>query len=179
MTDGRIPYTYCPHCRAGLRDEFVFGRTRSVCPECGFVHFRDPKVGAGVLAERDGTVVLVRRAVLPALGAWCLPSGFVEYDEGPEQAAIREFREETGLEVRLTNLLDVRQYQNDARGPGVVILYRWQVVGGEPIPGDDASEVGFFGPNELPEDIAFATHRRVLAHWQEEVGRNGYSISNT
>ena len=171
MIDGRAPYTYCPHCRAELIDERSFGRTRRVCPECGLVHFRDPKVGAGALVEWDGKVVLVRRGVLPALGSWCLPSGFVEYDEGPEQAAVREFLEETGLEVQLTGLLDVRQYTNDARGPGVVILYRGQVVGGEPRPGDDASEVGFFGPDELPEDIAFATHRRVLAQWREEARR--------
>ena len=175
MVNSRAPYTYCPHCRAELRDELVFGRRRRICPECGFVHFRDPKVGAGVLAERDGKVVLVRRAVVPALGSWCLPSGFVEYDEAPTDAAIRECLEETGLKVQLTGLLDVRQYTNDARGPGIVILYRGQVVGGEPRPGDDAGEVGFFGPDELPADIAFATHRRVLARWQEEARRNGQS----
>jgi len=169
MINGGVPYRYCPNCRAELRDESVFGRTRRVCPECEFVHFRDPKVGAGALVERDGKVVLVRRAVEPALGSWCLPSGFVEYDEAPEQAAVREFLEETGLEVRLIDLLEVRQYTNDARGPGVVILYRGQVVGGEPRPGDDASEVRLFGRDELPEDIAFATHRRVLAQWREEV----------
>jgi 8-oxo-dGTP diphosphatase len=100
----------------------------------------------------------------------------VEYDEAPEQAAIREFLEETGLKVRLTDLLDVRQYKDDIRGPGVVILYRGQIVGGEMSAGDDASEVGLFGPDELPDDIAFATHRRVLARWQEEVRRNGYLI---
>lgn len=171
MPDSRAPYTYCPHCRAELRDEFVFERTRRVCPECGFVHFRDPKVGAGVLVERDGKVVLVRRGVVPAIGSWCLPSGFVEYDEGPEEAAVREFLEETGLEVRVTGLLDVKPYKNDARGPGVIILYRGQVVGGELRPGDDASEVGFFGPDELPDDIAFGTHRRVLAQWREGVRR--------
>jgi 8-oxo-dGTP diphosphatase len=136
-------------------------------------------VGAGVLAEQNGKVVLVRRGVVPALGSWCLPSGFVEYDEAPEQAAVRECLEETGLNVQLTDLLDVRQYTNDVRGPGVVILYRGQVVGGEPCPGDDASDVGLFGPDELPEDIAFASHRRVLARWQEEVRGDGYSSSNT
>jgi len=172
MIDGRAPYTYCPHCRTELKEQLVFGRNRSVCSECGFVHFLDPKVGAGVLAERDGKVVLVRRAVVPALGSWCLPSGFVEYDEGPEQAAIREFLEETGLQVQLTGLLDVRQYRNDSRGPGIVILYRGQVIGGEPHPGDDASEVGLFGPDKLPEDIAFATHRRALVRWQREVRRD-------
>lgn len=169
MENGREPYTYCPHCRAELEGKLVFGRTRQVCPECGFIHFVDPKVGAGVLAEQDGKVVLVRRAVVPAIGAWCLPSGFVEYDEAPDEAAVRECLEETGLTVQLTDLLDVSQYVNDSRGPGILILYRGRVVGGEPYPGDDASEVGFFGPDELPEDIAFATNRRALARWRQEM----------
>jgi len=169
MPDARQPYTFCPFCRARLKDDLVFGRSRQVCPECGFVHFVDPKVGAGVLAVWEGKVVLVRRAVVPALGLWCLPSGFVEYDEAPEHAAVREFLEETGLEVQLTGLLDVRQYRNDTRGPGIIILYRGQVVGGEARAGDDAGEVGLFGPDELPEDIAFGTHRQALARWREEL----------
>lgn len=174
MIDGRKPYSYCPHCRAELQDAFVFGRTRKLCPECGFVHFLDPKVGAGVLAEQDAKVVLVRRAVVPALGSWCLPSGFVEYDEAPAEAAVRECLEETGLKVQLTDLLEVSQYVNDARGPGILILYRGQVVGGAPRPGDDASEVGFFGPDELPDEIAFPSNRRALARWREELRRTGY-----
>jgi ADP-ribose pyrophosphatase YjhB (NUDIX family) len=169
MKDGREPYTYCPHCRAEMEDQFLFGRTRRVCPECEFIHFVDPKVGAGVLAERDGKVVLVRRAVVPALGLWCLPSGFVESDESPAEAAVRECLEETGLQVRLTGLLDVTQYGNDKRGSGIIILYRAQVVGGEPRPGDDASEVGFFGPDEMPADIAFPSNRQALARWKEKV----------
>ncbi len=170
--NGREPYTYCPRCRAELEDRFVFGRTRRVCPGCGFVHFVDPKVGAGVMAlTQDGKVVLVRRAVVPAIGSWCLPAGFVEYDEAPDQAAMRECLEETGLEVRLTGLLEVSQYSGDSRGPGILILYQGEVIGGEPRPDDDASEVAFFGPDELPDDIAFPSNRRVLARWQEETAR--------
>jgi 8-oxo-dGTP diphosphatase len=120
-----------------------------------------------VLVEQEGKVVLVRRAVVPAIGSWCLPSGFVEYDESAAEAAVRECLEETGLQVRLTGLLDVSQYVSDLRGPGIIILYRGQVVGGEPCPGDDASEVGFFGPKELPEDIAFPSNRQVLARWRQ------------
>jgi 8-oxo-dGTP diphosphatase len=168
MRNGREPYVYCPHCRAQMQDKFVFGRTRQVCPECGFVHFLDPKVGAGVLVEQGGKVVLVRRAVVPAIGSWCLPSGFVEYDESAAEAAVRECLEETGLQVQLTGLLDVSQYVSHLRGPGIIILYRGQVVGGEPRPGDDASEVGFFGPGELPDDIAFPSNRQVLARWRQE-----------
>lgn len=174
MRDGREAYSYCPHCRAEMQERFVFGRNRRVCAGCGFVHFIDPKVGAAVLVEQDGKVILVRRAVVPALGSWCLPSGFVEYDEAPDEAARRECLEETGLQVQLTGLLEVSQYLNDSRGPGIVILYRGQVVGGNLHPGDDASEVAFFGPDELPGDIAFASNRRALALWQEETRRSGH-----
>jgi ADP-ribose pyrophosphatase YjhB (NUDIX family) len=168
VIDGRKPYTYCPHCRTEMTDRFVFGRQRRVCPECDFIHFVDPKVGAGVLAEKDGKVLLVRRGVAPAMGTWCLPSGFVEQDEDPAEAAIRECLEETGLEVRVTELLEVTQYGNDQRGSGIIILYRAQVVGGEPRPGDDASQVGLFGPDELPDDIAFASNREALIRWRDE-----------
>ena len=172
MKNGREPYTYCPRCRTELENKFVFGRNRQVCPQCGFVHFVDPKVGAGVLAQMpDGRVVLVRRAVVPAIGSWCLPSGFVEYDEAPAEAAMRECLEETGLQVRLTGLLEVSQYVSEERGPGILILYRGEVVGGEAQAGDDASEVGFFSPDELPEDIAFPSNRRALARWREQVQR--------
>jgi 8-oxo-dGTP diphosphatase len=172
MKNGREPYIYCPRCRTELEDKLLFGRIRQVCPQCGFIHFVDPKVGAGVLAQMyDGSVVLVRRAVVPAIGSWCLPSGFVEYDEAPAEAAMRECLEETGLQVRLTGLLEVSQYVSEERGPGILILYRGEVVGGEAQAGDDASEVGFFSPDELPEDIAFPSNRRALARWREQVQR--------
>jgi 8-oxo-dGTP diphosphatase len=95
----------------------------------------------------------------------------VEYDEAPGEAAVRECLEETGLEVQLTGLLEVSQYVNDARGPGIIILYRARVVGGRLCPGDDASEVGFFGPGELPKNIAFPSNLRALARWREEAQR--------
>jgi 8-oxo-dGTP diphosphatase len=123
------------------------------------------------LIEQSAKVVLVRRAEMPAKGLWCLPSGFVEYDESPAEAAVRECLEETGLEVRLVGLLEVSQYLSELRGPGILVLYRGEVVGGEPCPGDDASEVGFFGPEELPDDIAFPSNRRALERWREQVRR--------
>jgi 8-oxo-dGTP diphosphatase len=166
MPDERAPYVYCPYCRAELSDRFVFGRIRRACPACGFIHFVDPKVGAGVLAEQDGRVVLVRRAVPPDAGAWCLPAGFVEYGESPADAAARECLEETGLHVQISELMHVDQYTDDPRGPGVVIFYRARVTGGRLEPGDDASEVRLFAAHELPHDIAFPSNRHVLIRWQ-------------
>jgi ADP-ribose pyrophosphatase YjhB (NUDIX family) len=126
-------------------------------------------VATGVLVEQDGKVLLVRRAVDPKQGWWCIPSGFVEYDEEPEEAARRECKEETGLDVRLTGLFDVYHYRSDFRGSGILIVYRAEVVGGELQPGDDASEARFFGPDQLPQEIAFASNCKALRCWQQQV----------
>ncbi len=166
MGDERPLYRYCPYCRTGLIDRFVFGRTRRVCPLCGFIHFVDPKVGVAVLVEHEGKVLLVRRAVAPSRGAWCLPSGFVESDEDPAEAGARECLEETGLQVHITDLLHVGCYRNDPRGAGIIIFYRAQVVGGQLAPGDDADEARFFAAHEIPDEIAFRSNREILSRWQ-------------
>ena len=159
---------YCPRCAHALEDRFVFGRLRRACPQCGFVFFREPKVAAGVLAERVGRVLLVRRSVDPKKGSWALPAGYVEIDEGPVAAAIRECFEETGLIVRIAGLFNVYHVATDPRGAGVMILYRAIVESGELQPGDDASAVAFFAPDDLPREIAFASTRRALLRWQCE-----------
>ncbi|MCS7259400.1 MAG: NUDIX hydrolase [Anaerolineae bacterium] len=167
MAEERPPYRYCPYCRTELHDRFVYGRTRRVCPACGFIHFVDPKVGVAVLVENEGKVLLVRRAVAPAQGAWCLPSGFVESDEDPAEAAARECLEETGIQVRITGLLHVGGYRNDPRGAGVIIFYQAQVAGGWLTPGDDADAARFFAAHELPAEIAFRSNREILSRWQK------------
>jgi 8-oxo-dGTP diphosphatase len=164
-----MPMRFCPHCTAPLEQRTAFGRVRPACPRCGFVHLQDPKLGVAVLVEREGAVLLVRRAVEPALGRWGLPAGFVEFDEHPRAAAARECREETGLEVQVGSLLEVRHYQADFRGPGVVLIYAARMVGGHLSPDDDVSHARFFRPDELPpdEDIAFASNREALALWRQ------------
>ncbi len=156
---------FCPRCGQRLEDKFVFGRTRRVCPGCGFVVFREPKVAAGVLIERAGALLLVRRSVDPKKGHWALPAGYMEIDEGPVATAIRECFEETGLVVRVTGLFGVYHITSDPRGAGVLILYRAVVESGTLKSGDDASEVAFFTPDRLPRRIAFASTRRALLRW--------------
>jgi 8-oxo-dGTP diphosphatase len=163
-----VSLRYCPHCAHPLEERLAFDRLRPVCPACGFVHFRNPKVGVSVLVEQGGQVLLVRRAVEPGLGKWCLPSGFIEWDEAPEAAAVRECAEETGLNVALTGFLDVVHYVEDFRGAGINLTYQGQVLGGSLQPGDDADQARFFSPSELPavETIAFRSHRLALERWE-------------
>jgi len=158
---------FCPLCAGRLEPRLVDDKERLVCRECGFILYINPKVAAGALVEDDGKVVLVKRGVEPQRGAWALPSGFAEYEESIEETAIRETWEETGLEIELDALLGVYSYSNEVVGRGVLVLFRGHVVGGEIRAGDDAEEVRRFGPEELPENIAFATHREALREWKK------------
>ena len=119
------------------------------------MYFVEPKVGVGVMVVEDDRLLLVRRAMEPEKGKWSLPAGYLDYGESPMETAIREAREETGLEVRITGLLDAFHNPPGA-GASVFLLYRAERTGGEPRAGDDADEVGFFGRDELPP-LAFAS----------------------
>lgn len=162
-------FKYCPRCGRQMLDRQVYGRLRRVCtdPTCRFVQFVDPKVAAAVLAVTDDNrVLLIQRSVEPALGTWCIPGGFMEQGETPQAAAIRECREESSCEVEIIGLIDVYYYEN-YRGSGVLIMYKGRVVGGHPHPGDDAAAVAFFGPDQLPENIAFESNLKALAAWRQ------------
>jgi ADP-ribose pyrophosphatase YjhB (NUDIX family) len=166
---------YCPHCAHPLEEQEVFDRVRPTCRACGFVHFQGPKVGVSLLVEDGGRLLLVRRAVEPGMGRWCLPSGFVEADEPPAEAAARECEEETGLRVSGLRLVEVVRYTEDFRGPGINIVYRATRASGALQAGDDADAARFFAPNALPPmaEIAFAGHRRSIRAWKLDVLSRG------
>lgn len=166
-----LELNYCPCCGHALVDKFIFGRTRRKCLNCGFVFFRDPKVAAGVLAEQAGRVLLVKRLYEPHQGDWALPAGFVEIDEGPVQAALRELTEETGLIGRITGVAGTYHVRSDPRGPIVLIVYHAQIVGGELKAGDDAEEARFFTREEVPQNLAFVSTRRAVYRWSRQIGR--------
>jgi 8-oxo-dGTP diphosphatase len=160
------PFRYCPKCAGRLAMRQAFGRDRLVCQACGFILFRDPKLAAGALVAQNGKVLLARRSMNPEMGKWYVPAGFVEFDETVTQAAVREIHEETGLEVALDGLLGVYDFGSAQGGRGTLVLYRATVVGGSLQAGDDADAVAFFGPDELPDDIAFETSRTALEAWK-------------
>ena len=167
-------FRFCPICAAELVWHESDGRPRQVCPACGFIHYQNPTPAAGCLVEHDGRVLMVQRKYPPYVGGWTLPAGYVEWDETPEQAAVRETNEETGLQVVSAGLFGVfpwRHEFNDGQSHdnGVLIVYLATVAGGELQSGDDAQAVGWFTPDALPGQIAFSSHRVALAIWVEQV----------
>jgi ADP-ribose pyrophosphatase YjhB (NUDIX family) len=166
------PLRYCSRCGGEMTERAVGGRMRSACPACGFVAYVDPKVACGVLVERGGKVLLVRRRNEPGRGLWCLPCGFEEADEPPEQAARREALEEIGAEVALDGVLGIYHYTDDPRGAGLLVIYRAHCDDTAAlVPGDDAADIGFFAPDQLPP-ISHHSHRRALEDWMASRSEN-------
>lgn len=164
---GPFPVNYCPVCGASAVDRLRYGKMRRCCSECGFTFFHDPKVAVVVLVVQDDRVLMVKRAVNPQRGKWALPAGFVDYGEDPRDAARREVEEETGLTVRITELIDVLGPANDAEGlASIVILFQGEVCGGNLQAKDDAEEAVFFSRSVIPMDsIAFDSTVRLIRHW--------------
>ena len=157
MTD----FKYCPRCTTQLNPEERFGHLRPVCPKCGWIHFVDPKVAAGVLVTRDDSVLLVRRANEPFRGSWTLPAGFVNGGEDPAKAAERECMEETGLSVHVTRVYEIVSGREHPRGADFVIIYQAEYLGGEMKANDDVDAVEWFNKNNLPP-LAFLATQKVL-----------------
>lgn len=160
---------HCVLCGAQLVRRDDRGHPRPTCPSCGWIYYRNPAPAAGVLLHGPRGVLLVRRRYPPAEGAWCLPAGFMEYGESPERCAVRETREETGLDVRLLSLFGVYAGMDDPRVRAVLILYRAERIGGRLRAGDDAIAVRWFALTKLPRRIAFAAHRKALAELRQVV----------
>ncbi len=156
-------YRYCPMCTAELAPALKAGRMRMRCPSCGWVHFRDPAVGAAVLlTDEAGRVLLVKRGPTSTRsGRWCIPCGFVDYGEDVRAAAARELHEETGLVAEVDDVIQVLSNRHDPAKLSIGIWFAGRLIGGMLQAGDDAVDVGWFSLGGLPE-LAFETDRALL-----------------
>lgn len=152
---------FCPRCGHSLEARPIHGRTRPTCPSCRHIHFANPRVAVVLFVAEGRRVLLIKRGVWPEKGKWALPAGYIDQGEPPEAGAIREMREETGLEVAITRLLGV---DYNPVSQAIVILYQARVLGGTLAAQDDAEEAGWFTPEELPE-LAFESTRASLKAW--------------
>ncbi|HEY9900665.1 MAG TPA: NUDIX hydrolase [Pantanalinema sp.] len=161
-------FRYCPHCRAELSLRAIEGRDRTFCPACQAVFYENSKPCAGALvSDGEGRLLLARRAIAPFLGLWDIPGGYLEAGEHPEAGAVREVREETGLEVAITGFGGIYM---DTYGEGGVstlnAFYEARVVGGALSAQDDVSELAWFAPGDVPLDaFSFENGKQAIRDW--------------
>lgn len=156
-------YSYCPWCSEPLELRNAGGKRRPACPQCSFVHFRNPGVGAAVvIRDEAGKILMVKRAEgATRAGFWSVPAGFVDYGEDVREAARRELEEETGLVAEIGDVLHVASNFHDPNKLTVGVWFSGSVVGGRLQAGDDAEEAEYFALDALPP-LAFETDRAFL-----------------
>jgi len=156
-------FRFCPLCSGALESRLLKASDpqRLVCVRCEFVFYLDPKLAVGtIISDSHDRIVLVRRAIEPGYGRWVFPGGYVDRGEEVQSAAVREAREETGLEVRLDRLVNVYSYSG--RVP-VIIVYAATAVGGSLACDDEGLEARFFEYQDLPWDaLAFRSTHEAL-----------------
>jgi ADP-ribose pyrophosphatase YjhB (NUDIX family) len=157
---------HCSRCGA----ELVYGpldgehRHRLACPSCGHIAYVNPRlVVTTVPVTEAGEIVLIRRGIEPAIGAWAQPGGFLEVDETVHEGAIRETLEETGLLVEPGEIIGL---YSRLEAIVVVAVFESRIVGGEPRLSPEATEIRAFAPDAIPwAGIGFKTTYFALVDW--------------
>lgn len=158
---------FCPDCGAALTDAEREGRTRRYCPDCDRIVYRNPVPAADVAVVDGDRALLVRRAVAPDAGAWAVPGGYLEHDEPPRVAAVRELREETGVRADPGDLrLLAAAFETLPDRTLLVIRYAVErtATTGDPSPGSDADDACFWSLADLDDagEPVRDGHRRTL-----------------
>lgn len=165
----RLRYTFCPLCSTRLTQRSDADNVlRVLCPACGWVHYPTNALGVNVvITMEDGVVALVPPGE-PEHAPAALPSGHIEYGESPEEAAMREAREETGLVVEVIRCLGwYFVAQANYPGPIVNFMFETRAVGGELV-GSREGHVGVYPLDSFPP---ISPHRGGSLHTMQAYRR--------
>ena len=144
-------------------------RERWVCETCNTIHYQNPRIIVGCVPERDGKILLCRRAIEPRRGYWTVPAGFMELGETMDQGAARETFEEACAEVRIGHLFA----SVDVVEAGQVHVFFTAGLLGDYGVGEESLEVRMFAEEEIPwDDIAFRSGRFALEKYFADAGKN-------
>lgn len=167
---------YCSNCGHALDIRIPEGdnRPRSCCPQCGTIHYVNPKIVVGTIPVYQGQVLLCKRAIEPRYGYWTLPAGFMELAETTHEGALRETWEEAGAKAELGPLftmLDVK------RADQVHLFFRAHLPTPDYSAGEESLDVQLFDEADIPwQDLAFKTVETTLKLFFKDRSQGQYSL---
>jgi len=157
---------YCQTCGRDLVERFIDGerRSRFQCEGCGFIHYMNPRIIAAVIVEHGGRILMQRRAMEPGAGLWTFPGGFLELGETPGDGAIREAKEEVGLDVTLGPLSGV--YARPDVGIVMVVYEGTSTTDAAYVADHESLVVRWCDIGAIPwAELAFETTEQALRDW--------------
>jgi ADP-ribose pyrophosphatase YjhB (NUDIX family) len=169
---------FCSSCGAQVEFRIPRGDSlpRHVCAQCGTIHYQNPKLVVGALAEWDDRILLCRRAIEPRYGMWTLPAGFMENAETTAQAATRETLEEACARIELGDMYTLIDVPHISQ---VHIIYRARLLALDFRAGEESLDVALFEEKDIPWDkIAFRTIALTLRHFFEDRRKGEWSFHN-
>jgi ADP-ribose pyrophosphatase YjhB (NUDIX family) len=144
-------------------------RERWICDSCATVHYQNPIIVVGCVPEKDGRILLCKRAIEPRYGYWTVPAGFMELGESLSAGAARETLEEACADVEIGHLFA----SVDVVGAGQVHIFFTATFDGDYAAGAESLEVGLFNKDDIPwDDLAFESGRFALQKYIEDEGSN-------
>jgi|SRR5690554_7096516 8-oxo-dGTP diphosphatase len=160
---------FCLRC--GNRLEFVRDnedKLRKKCSNCGWTFYKNPVPAVACVVVNDKKeILIIKRLVEPQIGRWALPSGYIEINQSPEQAAVEEMKEETGLDGEIERFLGYFDGTSPIYEKVLSFGFLMKITGGKLEAGDDAGEAEFVSKQEMPR-LAFLAHEYFIDIIKEE-----------
>lgn len=156
---------FCSHCAQPVKTCIPEqdNRLRYVCAACGTVHYQNPKIITGVIANFGDRVLLCQRDIEPKIGSWTLPAGFMENDETCRQAALREAKEEANANLKTGTLYSVFNVPEINQ---VYLIYRAQLQCPEISPGFESRAVALVKEADIPwQQLAYPSVTALLQRY--------------
>lgn len=156
---------FCSACGATVSFRIPQGDSlpRHVCDTCGEIHYSNPKLVVGAVAEHEGKILLCRRAIEPRLGLWTLPAGFMENSETTADAAARETLEEACARIEVIDAFSMVSIPHISQ---VHLFYRARLPEPAFSPGEESLDVALFDEQDIPwDELAFRSVRLALEHY--------------
>lgn len=167
---------FCSNCGAPVALKIPVGDNlpRYVCDACNVIHYQNPRMIVGCIAEWQDRILLCKRAIEPRYGLWTVPAGFMENGETTFQGAARETLEEANARVEIGALYAMYNIPHINQ---VYILFRARMLDLDFKAGAETLEARLFSENEIPwEQLAFATVRNTLTHFYSDRKHGEYKF---